>query len=73
MAYDMLSDPKKKQQYDLGGADEYGNANGGASNFNDFGGAGDFANMFSRGGNTSSQGFSFGGQGGMGLGADLFE
>lgn len=78
MAYDMLSDPKKRQQYDLGGADEYGNANAGAHGFQDFAGAGDFGNFFSRSGNGSHTSFTFGGPGGnMGggfnIGPDIFE
>lgn len=75
MAYDVLSDAKKRQQYDLGGTDEYGNANGGASGFHDFASAGDFSNMFQGAGHGGFPGFSFGSNMGFGsnLGPDIFE
>lgn len=78
MAYDVLSDAKKRQQYDLGGTDEYGNANAGASGFHDFASAGDFAHVFQGAGPGGFSGFSFGGHGGnmggsFGLGPDIFE
>ncbi|MET1015748.1 molecular chaperone DnaJ [Leifsonia flava] len=49
-AYDVLSDPKQRQQYDLGGQGGFGGAGGG-----DFGGFGDIFETFFGGGGTSGR------------------
>ncbi|KQQ95136.1 molecular chaperone DnaJ [Leifsonia sp. Leaf325] len=49
-AYDVLSDPKQRQQYDLGGQGGFGGAGGG-----DFGGFGDIFETFFGGGGASGR------------------
>lgn len=75
MAYDVLSDAKKRQQYDMGGLDEHGNADASSGRgFHNSSNSQDFSNIFGGRAQGGFPGFSFGSGGrGTDISSDIFE